>query len=82
MASAHIAHDCHVGNNAIIVNGVSLGGHVTVGNYASWKEWPSAVHQFINIGDHYDIWGSLLRKDVPPLQKQQKSLCLMWELIL
>ena len=31
MATAHIAHDCHVGDNAIIVNGVALGGHVTVG---------------------------------------------------
>jgi UDP-N-acetylglucosamine acyltransferase len=32
MATAHIAHDCHIGDNAIIVNGVALAGHVTVGN--------------------------------------------------
>jgi acyl-[acyl carrier protein]--UDP-N-acetylglucosamine O-acyltransferase len=30
MATAHIAHDCHIGDNAIIVNGVALAGHVTV----------------------------------------------------
>ena len=31
MATAHIAHDCHIGDNAIIVNGVALAGHVIVG---------------------------------------------------
>ena len=31
MAYAHIAHDCIIGNNAIIVNNVALGGHVEIG---------------------------------------------------
>jgi UDP-N-acetylglucosamine acyltransferase len=57
---AHIAHDCHVGNNAIIVNGV-LGGHVTVGNYAIVGGL-SAVHQFYKYCDHMISGGSLLRK--------------------
>ncbi|WP_430612350.1 acyl-ACP--UDP-N-acetylglucosamine O-acyltransferase [Flavobacterium sp. JP2137] len=73
MATAHIAHDCHIGDNVIIVNGVLLGGHVTVGNYAIIGGL-SAVHQFINIGDHTMIsGGSLLRKDVPPYAKAAKE---------
>jgi UDP-N-acetylglucosamine acyltransferase len=73
MAAAHIAHDCHVGDNAIIVNGVLLGGHVTIGNYAVIGGL-SAVHQFISVGDHAMIsGGSLLRKDVPPYTKAAKE---------
>ena len=73
MAAAHIAHDCIVGNNAIIVNGVLLGGHVTVGEYAILGGL-SAIHQFIHIGDHAMIsGGSLVRKDVPPYSKAAKE---------
>jgi UDP-N-acetylglucosamine acyltransferase len=71
MATAHIAHDCHIGDNAI-VNGVALAGH-TVGKFVIGGL--AAIHQFIHIGDHAMIsGGSLVRKDVPP-QKQLKSLC-------
>ena len=73
MATAHIAHDCQIGDNVIIVNGVLLGGHVSVGNYAIIGGL-SAVHQFINIGAHAMIsGGSLLRKDVPPFTKAAKE---------
>lgn len=73
MATAHIAHDCEVGNNVVIVNGVLLGGHVKVGDYAILGGL-SAVHQFINIGEHAMIsGGSLLRKDVPPFTKAAKE---------
>ena len=34
MATAHIAHDCIIGNNVILVNGVGLAGHIEVGDYA------------------------------------------------
>ena len=30
MANAHIAHDCILGDNIIMANGVLLGGHVTI----------------------------------------------------
>ena len=30
MVNAHVAHDCRVGNNVILVNNTMLGGHVTV----------------------------------------------------
>ena len=73
MATAHVAHDCHIGDNVIIVNGVLLGGHVTVGDYAIVGGL-SAVHQFISIGAHAMIsGGSLLRKDVPPFTKAAKE---------
>jgi UDP-N-acetylglucosamine acyltransferase len=71
MASAHIAHDCHVGNNAIIVNGVLLESRNcrelrVVGRL-------SAVHQFINIGDHAMISGVRYEKDVPYTAKEPLS---------
>lgn len=73
MATAHIAHDCDVGNNVVIVNGVLLGGHVTIGDYAIIGGL-SAVHQFISVGEHAMIsGGSLLRKDVPPFTKAAKE---------
>ncbi|MDO9261403.1 MAG: acyl-ACP--UDP-N-acetylglucosamine O-acyltransferase [Flavobacteriaceae bacterium] len=73
MATAHIAHDCEIGDNTIIVNGVALGGHVIVGNYAIIGGL-AAVHQFIHIGDHAMIsGGSLVRKDVPPYTKAAKE---------
>ena len=73
MATAHIAHDCHIGNNSIVVNGVALGGHVVIGKYAIIGGL-AAVHQFIHIGDHAMVsGGSLVRKDVPPFTKAGKE---------
>lgn len=73
MATAHIAHDCVIGRNAIIVNGVALAGHVVIGNHAVIGGL-SAIHQFIRIGDHAMIsGGSLVRKDVPPFVKAAKE---------
>jgi UDP-N-acetylglucosamine acyltransferase len=73
MATAHIAHDCEIGDYAIVVNGVALAGHVIVGKYAIIGGL-AAVHQFIHIGDHAMIsGGSLVRKDVPPYTKAAKE---------
>ncbi len=66
MAYVHIAHDCIVGNNTILANGVTLAGHVTV------KDWViigglSPVHQFCVIGEHAMIGGQTgVSQDVPP----------------
>ena len=56
MMSAHIAHDCYVGNNVILANNVPLGGHAQVednviigGN--------SAVQQFTRVGRSAMIGG-------------------------
>ena len=34
MIGAHVAHDCEVGDNVTLVNGATLGGHVTIGEGA------------------------------------------------
>ncbi len=69
MAYTHIAHDCIVGDNVIIANGVQMAGHVTVENNARIGGL-SAIHQFVNIGRHVMIeGGSMVSKDVPPFVK-------------
>ncbi len=69
MAYVHIAHDCIVGNNVILVNSTQLAGEVTVDDWAIIGGM-SAIHQFVHIGPHVMIsGGSLVRKDVPPYIK-------------
>lgn len=66
MAYVHIAHDCHVGNNVIFANQVTLGGHVEVGDWASLGGGV-LVHQFSKIGAHAFIGGGFrVVQDVPP----------------
>jgi UDP-N-acetylglucosamine acyltransferase len=73
MATAHIAHDCIIGDHAIVVNGVALAGHVVIGEHAVIGGL-AAIHQFIHIGAHAMIsGGSLVRKDVPPFVKAAKE---------
>ena len=65
----HIAHDCVIGDNCILANGVTLAGHITIDDFAIIGGL-SAVHQFVHIGGHVMIsGGSLVRKDVPPYTK-------------
>jgi UDP-N-acetylglucosamine acyltransferase len=69
MAYTHIAHDCAVGNNVIIANGVQMAGHVTVEDNARIGGL-SALHQFVKVGRHVMIeGGSMVSKDVPPFVK-------------
>jgi UDP-N-acetylglucosamine acyltransferase len=66
MAYCHVAHDCIIGNNVIMVNGVNLSGHVVVGDYAIIGGM-SAVKQFIRIGKHAMIGGDTgVDRDVIP----------------
>ncbi len=51
MVSSHVAHDCQIGNNIILVNNASLAGHVTVDDFAVLGAF-SGVHQFCRIGKH------------------------------
>ncbi|MBS1853805.1 MAG: acyl-ACP--UDP-N-acetylglucosamine O-acyltransferase [Acidobacteria bacterium] len=51
MAYTHIAHDCSVGDHVILVNGVTLAGHVTVGDWVELSAF-CGVHQFCRIGRH------------------------------
>ena len=66
MAYVHIAHDCIISDNVILVNGVQLAGEVEVNDWAIIGG-TAAVHQFVRIGKHAMVQGgALLRKDVPP----------------
>ncbi len=69
MAYVHIAHDCVIGNNVILVNGVQLAGEVEVDDWAI-VGGTAAVHQFVRIGKHAMIQGgALVRQDIPPYSR-------------
>lgn len=66
LASAHVAHDCIVGNRVVMVNNATLAGHVVVGDHAVIGGL-SAVHQFVRIGAHAMIGGMTgVERDVIP----------------
>jgi len=66
MAYTHIAHDCIVGNNCILANGVQLGGHVHVEDYAIIGGM-TPVHQFCKVGSHSMTGGGFkIAQDLPP----------------
>ena len=56
MVSAHIAHDCLVGDNVILANNVPLGGHAHVDDNAIIGG-NSAVQQFTRVGKSAMIGG-------------------------
>ena len=69
MAYAHVAHDCHVGDETIFGNGATLAGHVVVEDYANVGAF-SGVHQFCRVGRHAFIGGySVVTKDALPFAK-------------
>jgi len=69
MAYVHVAHDCFVGNNVILVSYTALAGEVVIDDFAILGGH-SGVHQFCHIGKHVMLsGGSLVRKDVPPYIK-------------
>ena len=51
MTGVHVAHDCIIGNNVILVNLVALGGHVEIDDWAILGG-ASNAHQFCKIGKH------------------------------
>lgn len=66
MAYTHIGHDTVIGDHAMLVNGATIAGHVTV------EEWAVVgalcpVHQFVRIGAHsYIGGGTTITQDVLP----------------
>ena len=66
MAYVHIAHDCQLGNEIVMSNGIQLAGHIHIGDWAIIGGL-SAAHQFTNIGAHSMTGGmSAIRQDIPP----------------
>jgi UDP-N-acetylglucosamine acyltransferase len=66
MANSHVAHNCHVHNRVILVNGVLLGGHVHVHDGAI-VSGNVCVHHFSTIGMLAFVSGGCrVPHDVPP----------------
>ncbi len=66
MAYVHVAHDCNIGDNVILVNNAALGGEVKIDDFAIVSA-ASLIHQFCRIGKHSMLQGgSRVGKDVPP----------------
>ncbi len=66
MAQAHVAHDCHIGNDVIMANAATLAGHVEIADRANVGAY-SGVHQFCRVGFEAFVGGySVVVKDAPP----------------
>tara|TARA_E500000178_G_scaffold286775_1_gene288681 strand:- start:204 stop:959 length:756 start_codon:yes stop_codon:yes gene_type:complete len=66
MTGVHIAHDCKIGNENILVNQVTLGGHVNIMNNVVIGGL-SAIIQFVTIGSYSMVGGmSGIDKNVLP----------------
>lgn len=66
MTGCHLAHDCLIGNGAILANTVLMAGHVEVGDGA-FLGGGSVFHQFIRIGKLAMVRGGCrFSKDIPP----------------
>jgi UDP-N-acetylglucosamine acyltransferase len=66
MVGAHVAHDCQVGDDVIMVNQATLGGHVTIEDGAILGGL-AAVHQYVRIGAGAMIGGMTgVENDVIP----------------
>lgn len=66
MASSHVAHDCVIGNQVVIINYAGLTGHVTVEDCATIGGL-TGIHPFSRIGTYAYVGGcSKVTQDVPP----------------
>jgi UDP-N-acetylglucosamine acyltransferase len=66
MAYSHVAHDCHLGDQIVMANCATLGGHVEVGDWVTMGGL-SAVHQHTKVGAYSFIaHNAAVTRDVPP----------------
>jgi len=66
MIGSHVAHDCIVGEDVVLVNNATLGGHVEIGDHAILGGL-SAIQQHCRVGAHAFIGGvSGVTTDVIP----------------
>jgi UDP-N-acetylglucosamine acyltransferase len=69
MAYSHIAHDCRIGNQVVLINGATLAGHVEISDQAVIGAF-SSVHQFVRIGRNAYIGGyTIVLQDILPYSK-------------
>ena len=66
MAYSHVAHDCRLGDQIIMANCATLGGHVQIGDWVTLGGL-AAVHQYTKLGEHCFIaHNAAVTRDVPP----------------
>ena len=66
MTQSHVPHDATIGNNVVLANGVALGGHVRIDDYAIVGGL-AGVHQFVHLGESsLCAAGAMVSQDVPP----------------
>jgi len=66
MAGCHIAHDCAVGDNVIMANCATLGGHVNMDDFV-FMGGLAAIHQYSRVGRYSFVGGmAAVTKDVIP----------------
>lgn len=56
MATAHVAHDCQLGDDIVLANAATLGGHVEIGDMAQLSGL-CAIHQHVRIGTQAFVAG-------------------------
>ncbi len=66
MASAHVAHDCIVGDRVLMANSSGLAGHVTLDNDVRLSGLVG-IHQFVRVGHAaFVAAGAMVAQDIPP----------------
>src|SRR6185503_13166744 len=66
MQNSHVAHNCRIGNEAIVAGGALLSGYVELGD-RGFVSGNCVVHQFVRIGRLAMLRGlSRTSRDVPP----------------
>ncbi|MGQ9679057.1 MAG: acyl-ACP--UDP-N-acetylglucosamine O-acyltransferase [bacterium] len=66
MNYVHVAHNCRIGNNCVLANGVQLGGYSKVDDGANLGGL-TGVHQFCRIGKLAMVGAhSYVNRDIPP----------------
>ncbi len=66
MSYSHVAHDCIVGDQCVLANCSTLGGHVVLGDWVIMGGF-AGVHQFCKVGAHAFLANNAaVTRDVPP----------------
>jgi UDP-N-acetylglucosamine acyltransferase len=77
MANSHVAHNCIVGDHAILANGALLGGHAAVQDRA-FISGNCLVHQFTRVGTLALMQGgAAISQDLPPftIAQRENEIC-------
>jgi len=66
MVMVHVAHDCVIGSNIIIVNNAGISGHVHIDDFA-FVSGMTPIHQNVRIGSYAMIGGGMrIVQDIAP----------------